>query len=122
MIVRVLSVHVAPDRGAEFHAFIRDRGLPRIQTHPGLVSVYVGRRTEGADELAIVVTVWRDWQALTEALGPDPSVPYMLTPETGLVSSAKVEHFEAIHLPPVPQSNAPEGASGIPFAASRVSG
>lgn len=122
MIVRVLSVHVAPDRGAEFHAFIRERGLPRIQTHPGLVSVHVGRRTEGADELAIVVTVWRDWQALTEALGPDPSVPYMLTPETGLVSSATVEHFEAIDLPPVPQSSALGGAGGNPFVASRVTG
>lgn len=103
MIVRVLSVHVAPNRGAEFHAFIRDQGLPRIQAHPGLISVNVGRRTEGPDELAIVVTVWRDWQALTEALGPDPSEPYMLTPATGLVTSANVEHFEAIDLPTLPK-------------------
>ena len=106
MIVRVLSVHVAPNRGAEFHALIRDEGLPRIQAHPGLISVNVGRRTDGPDELAIVVTVWRDWQALTEALGPDPSEPYMLTPATGLVTSAKVEHFEAIDLPSLPKGGA----------------
>jgi hypothetical protein len=103
MIVRVLSVLVAPDRGAEFHAFIRDRGLPRIQAHPGLISAHVGRRTEGPDELAIVVTVWQDWQALQDALGPDTSEPYMLTPATGLVAKATVEHFEAIDLPPIPQ-------------------
>jgi hypothetical protein len=106
MIVRVLSVHVAPNRGAEFHAFIREQGLPRIQAHPGLISVNVGRRTEGPDELAIVVTVWRDWHDLTEALGPDPSEPYMLTTATGLVTSAKVEHFEAIDLPSLPKGEA----------------
>lgn len=103
MIIRVLSVRIEPDRGADFHAFIRERGLPRIQAHPGLVSVHVGRRTEGPDELAIVVTVWRDWEALTDALGPDTSLPYLLTPSTGLVADARVEHFEAIDLPPAPQ-------------------
>jgi hypothetical protein len=103
MIIRVLSVQIEPDRGADFHEFIRDRGLPRIQSHPGLISAHVGRRTEGNDELAIVVTVWRDWEALTDALGPDPSQPYLLTPATGLVSSARVEHFEAIDLPPIPK-------------------
>lgn len=100
MIIRVLSVQIEADRGADFHAFIRERGLPSIQTHPGLLSVHVGRRTDGPDETAIVVTVWRDWDALTEALGPDPSQPYLLTPSTGLVADARVEHFEAIDLPP----------------------
>jgi hypothetical protein len=102
MIVRVLNVRIAPGRGAEFHAFVREHGLPRIQAHPGLVSANVGRRTDGPDEFAIVVTVWRDWEALTEALGPDPSQPYMYTPESGLAAVATVEHFEAIDLPPVP--------------------
>ena len=111
MIVRVLSVHVAPNRGAEFHAFIRDQGLPRIQAHPGLISVNVGRRTEGPDELAIVVTVWRNWQDLTDALGPDPSEPYMLTTATGLVTSATVEHFEAIDLPALPKGDTAQAAA-----------
>jgi len=102
MIIRVLSVRIAQGRGAEFHAFVRERGLPRIQSHPGLVSAHVGRRTDGPDEFAIVVTAWRDWEALTDALG-DPSQPYMLTPESGLAETATVEHFEAIELPPIGQ-------------------
>ena len=110
MIVRVLSVQIAQGRGAEFHAFIRETGLPRIQSHPGLVSLHVGRRTEGHDELAIVVTVWRDWEALTEALGPDPSKPYLLTPESGLAQTATVEHFEAIDLPVIKQHRPEEPA------------
>ncbi len=77
-------------------------------------SVHVGRRTEGHDEFAIVVTTWTDWHALTEALGPDPSQPYLLTPESGLVETATVEHFEAIELPPRPHLQpAAEGSDGL---------
>jgi len=108
MIVRVLTVRIAKDRGAEFHAFVRDRGLPRIQEHPGLVSVHVGRRTDGPGEQAIVVTVWRDWDAITDALGPDPSQPYMPTAESGMVEAATVEHFEAIDLPSLGRAEALE--------------
>ena len=98
MIVRVLNVRIAPNRAAEFHEFVRDHGLPRVQAHPGLISLNVGRRNEGPDEYAIVVTIWRDWDALSEALGPDPSQPYLPTPESGLVESATVEHFEGVEL------------------------
>jgi antibiotic biosynthesis monooxygenase (ABM) superfamily enzyme len=113
MIVRVLNVRVAPNRGAEFHAFVRDHGLPRVQAHPGLISLNVGRRNEGADEYVIVVTVWRDWEALSQALGPDTSQPYLLTPETGLVESATVEHFEGIEIAPAP---APDRAKVVEAA------
>jgi hypothetical protein len=102
MIVRVLSVRIAPGRGPEFHAFIREHGLPRIQAHPGLISVHAGRRTAGNEETAIVVTVWRDWHAIQEALGPDPSLPYLANPDSGLIESTTVEHFEAIEIPGIP--------------------
>jgi hypothetical protein len=120
MIVRVLNVRIAKDRGPEFHTFIRERGLPRIQAHPGLISAHVGRRTEGPDEFAIVVTIWKDWEALTEALGPDPSQPYLPAPESGLAETASVEHFEAIDLPPLAQLR-PNGDGGdIAIAAPAV--
>ncbi len=110
MIVRVLNVRIAKDRGAEFHAFMRERGLPRMQEHPGLISVNVGRRTDGPDEFAVIVTVWRDWDALMDALGPDPSQPYQVTRESGLAETATVEHFEAIELPDLAKRRAGEGA------------
>jgi hypothetical protein len=120
MIVRVLNIRIAKDRGAEFHAFVRERGLPRIQKHPGLVSAHVGRRTDGPDEFAVVVTIWRDWQALTDALGPDPSQPYLLTPESGLAETATVEHFEGIDLPPLAQFQPNGDGADIAIAAPAV--
>jgi hypothetical protein len=120
MIVRVLTVRIANDRGAEFHAFVRDHGLPRIQEHPGLVSVHVGRRTDGPAEHAIVVTVWRDWESITDALGPDPSKPYMPTPASGLVETTTVEHFEAIDLPALDRAQAVGGGADLPSATPAI--
>ena len=112
MILRILTVEIAPGRGAEFHAFIREKGLPRIQRHPGLVSAHIGRRTAGGDEHAVVVTVWRDWESLQDALGPDPSQPYLVTPDYEMVASTQVEHFEAVELPPLGGPAAPIDEAG----------
>jgi len=127
MIVRVLNVRIAEGRGPEFHAFMRERGLPRMQEHPGLVSVNVGRRTDGPDEFAVIVTVWQDWEALTDALGPDPSRPYMITKESGLAASTTVEHFEAIELPDIgtlrakaAQEKAADAKAAVPEPAART--
>jgi quinol monooxygenase YgiN len=101
MIVRVLNARIAPNRGAEFQAFVREHGLPRLQNHPGLVSLHVGRRNEGPDEFVTVISVWRNWDALQDALGPDPSQPYLPAPGEGMVVSTSVEHFEAVEISPL---------------------
>lgn len=98
MIIRILRVQLADDTGPEFHAFIREQGLPRIQLHPGLVSVRIGRRTSDEGEQAIVVTVWRDWASLEDALG-DPDKPYLISQAMGLMTGAGIEHYEDIELP-----------------------
>jgi hypothetical protein len=101
MIVRVLNARIAPNRGAEFQAFVREHGLPRLQNHPGLFTLHVGRRTEGHDEFVTVISVWRDWDSLQDALGPDPSQPYLPAPGEAMVESASVEHFEAVEIGPL---------------------
>ena len=68
MIIRVLQATIAPRRSADFHTFVIEQ----------------------------CVSVWRDWDAIAAALGPDPLQPFLLTPETGLVSSVQVLHFEAV--------------------------
>ena len=110
MIIRVLQATIAPRRSAEFHTFVIEQGLPRFREHDGLVDVYIGLRSEGSEDFGVIVSVWRDWDALAAAVGPDPLRPYLLTPETGLVSSVKVLHFEAVD--PLPSAERLAGVSG----------
>lgn len=103
MIIRVLQATIAPRRSADFHAFVVEQALPRFREHDGLIDVYVGLRSDGSEDIGIVVSVWRDWDALAAAIGPDPLQPYLLTPETGLLSSVTVLHFEALDPLPGPE-------------------
>lgn len=95
MIVRLLRARIAPNRTAEFHDFVQHVGLPALRATAGLLDVHVGRRSVGTHEEAVIVSVWRDWDLLTTAIR-DPQQPYLITPETGLVVEASVEHYEAV--------------------------
>ena len=110
MIIRVLQATIAPRRSADFHAFVIEQGVPRFREHDGLIDVYVGLRSDGSEDTGIIVSVWRDWDALAAAVGPDPLRPYLLTPETGLVSSVQVLHFEAVE--PLPSADRLARVSG----------
>lgn len=99
MIIRLVRARIAPGRSADFHAQVRAEGLPHLLAGPGLVGLHIGRRDEDGEEIAILVSVWRDWETLTSTLGEDATRPYLLTLESGLVTSVTVEHFEALELP-----------------------
>ena len=75
MIIRVLQATIAPRRSADFHTFVIEQGVPRFREHDGLIDVYVGLRSEGAEDIGIIVSVWRDWDAIAAAVGPDPLRP-----------------------------------------------
>jgi hypothetical protein len=100
MIIRVFQATIAPRRSAEFHAFAVEQGLPGIRANDGLIDVYMGLRSEGTEDIGVIVSIWRDWDAIAAAIGPDPSRPYLLTLETGLITSVDIVHFEAID--PIP--------------------
>jgi hypothetical protein len=100
MIVRVLRASIATGRAADFHAFIEDVGLPNLLSSDGLIDVHVGLRAEGSQEIGLIVSVWRDWASLEAAVGPDPSRPYMIADEDGLLTDVNVEHFEALGVHP----------------------
>ena len=110
MIIRVLQATIAPRRSADFHTFVIEQGVPRFREHDGLIDVYVGLRSDGSEDTGIIVSVWRDWDALAAAVGPDPLRPYLLTPETGLITSVDILHFEAVE--PLPSVDRLAGVSG----------
>ena len=107
MIIRVLQAAIAPRRSSDFHTFVVEQGLPGIRAHDGLIDVYMGLRSEGTADIGVIVSVWRDWEALEAAIGPDVTRPYLLTPETGLITSVQIMHFEALE-PPLGEARAVE--------------
>lgn len=56
----------------------------------------MGRHLEGRSEMLVGISVWRDLDALTAALGPDWHQPTTLPGLEEYVESASVEHDESI--------------------------
>ena len=82
------------------------------------VCLQVGLRSEGSQELGLIVTVWSDWASLEAAMGPDVTEPYQFDQLAGIVIDWTVEHFEGVAVPlPDPSQTGPPARSSAFSAA-----
>ena len=70
MIIRVLQATIAPRRSADFHTFVIEQGVPRFREHDGLIDVYVGLRSEGAEDVGISSACGETGMPSRPLLGP----------------------------------------------------
>ncbi len=94
MIVRVFRGQVKPGRGPAFERHLRDRGIPEFRRHPGMLRVHVGWPTEQAPGEFLVVTVWRDLDALRGYTGATWDEAKVAPEEAALLRRTFVHHYE----------------------------
>lgn len=95
MIVRVFTVRVQPDAADGYERLLREVAIPTLTTRDGLVSLHVGRPDGASPREFVVVSVWRDADAMHAFTGPDRA-PVVLGDEAELVESTSVRHFESM--------------------------
>lgn len=91
----------------QFERFFLDRALPLVRAQPGLVSVAVGRPPAAAHSEFVMITVWRDLDALKGFAGENWQEPRIEPDEADLLSGSVVHHYEQL----APQQHGPEQAS-----------
>jgi heme-degrading monooxygenase HmoA len=95
MIVRVFEARLVPGAEAQFVESLRDDSdVARRQ--PGLLSLRWGRRVEEGTTRVIVVSEWRDLDAVQAWLGPNYLLPRYAPGEEALVLDARVRHYEGL--------------------------
>ena len=92
MILRVYHARVYAGQEAEFERLFRADALPQMRRQPGLISIQVGRGLEGAPEF-IILSRWRDLDALRPYAGEGWQAPPSLHPAAGVPEEASVEHY-----------------------------
>lgn len=93
VITRVFRGTVRPGRHAEFERLLREEGVPRFERTPGCLSVHVGTPTEASPDEYMVVTVWRDLDALKAFAGEQWSDPKLSLREAHVLADATVHHY-----------------------------
>ncbi len=106
MIVRVFTGRVAARREGDFNANVRGR-LDAIRSQPGNVYVKFARKIEDDRERVMLVTEWATPSDLYAWTGRDVGQPKMVDLE--LLDEWRVEHWEALDLTPVDDTDAVGG-------------
>jgi quinol monooxygenase YgiN len=77
VIVRVFRACVVPGSEEAVHRAIREVGLPAVEAHDGLIAAHLGRRMAPEGEEFVIVSVWRDHEALGRELDEPLELGYL---------------------------------------------
>jgi heme-degrading monooxygenase HmoA len=95
VIIRVSRSRIRDGSEEQVMAIVR-AAVSRADQPDGLEYAQMGRRLEDRSEMLVAVSVWRDLEALTAALGPDWHQVTTLPGLEEYIESSAVEHYETI--------------------------
>ncbi len=94
MIVRVFRARVRPGKAAEFERLHRTQSLDLVRSQPGLVTWYAGRPVGSNRDEFVLVTIWRDLEALRAFAGDQIDHAIIPDDEFPLIAESHVQHYE----------------------------
>jgi heme-degrading monooxygenase HmoA len=92
LIIRIFRLRARRGRAADLERVVRERGVPNIARRDGLVSLFLGRPDDGDDHDLVLVSVWRDIEAIRAFKGEAWREARLLPEELELSESAFVWH------------------------------
>jgi hypothetical protein len=95
VIIRIGRFRIRGGSEEQVMAIVR-AATARFGQPDGLEYLQIGRRLEDRSEYLVAISVWRDLEALTAALGPDVRQPVGLSGFEPYVESSVVEHYESV--------------------------
>src|SRR5262245_5257390 len=94
MIMRVLRAKVKAGRLKDYQRLCEEKSFPHLHATPGLVALHRGAPLVSQPDEFVVVTVWRDLEALVGLAGEHWREVVVLPGEAELVEEMAVEHFD----------------------------
>jgi len=92
-IVRVFHATAKPGQERAFQEFFTGDAVSIVRRHAGLVSVQVGLPTEQSPQDFLMVTTWRDLEALKGFAGESWEEAYIDPREAPLLADVRVFHY-----------------------------
>ena len=97
MIVRVVTGRVVPRHASEFRRFTMEQ-IGRLRRTDGLLDALAGRQVEPDGEPFVLVTLWRDLEAIYRWLGEDDLLGSLgpLRAHPDWVEGVDIQHYESV--------------------------
>jgi len=94
MITRIFRVQIRPERRAAFEKDFVEISIPLIKSHPGLVSVFIGKPTRWAPDEYVMISRWKGIADLEDFVGTNWNQPVIPAGMEKYVVQCWVHHFE----------------------------
>ena len=94
MILRVFRAKVRKGKEEEFRKKVREQSLPRLRGQDGMANCFPGAPLSESDSEFIMVTLWRDLEALKTFLGENWDKPLVAPDEAPLIEEMSVQHYQ----------------------------
>ena len=96
MIIRVFRARVHPGKEEEFEGFVRETGVPMVESQAGCTHVTWGRSHWSEQPEFVVVTHWESIPALEAFAGPHWQRAVVEPEEEDLLAGVSCDHYEAV--------------------------
>jgi quinol monooxygenase YgiN len=94
MIVRIFRAVIYEDRVADFKRMVQDQSIPWLEKSDGMLGYFPGQSFGDNDREFVMVTLWRDVDALQAFAGTDWDNPVVTEDEAPLVEAMYAEHYQ----------------------------
>jgi len=93
MIIRIFRAKIRKDQVSEFKRMVQDQSIPWLESSEGMLGYFPGEPFgENAREF-VMVTLWRDLDALEAFAGTDWDNPVVTDHEAPLVEAMFADHY-----------------------------
>jgi len=94
MIIRVFRATVHDGKQDEFEAFFVNKALPFLQAQPGMLEARIGRPLPSSPNEFLMITMWRDLNALEDFAGAHWWEAVIDPDEAHLLKDTVVHHYD----------------------------
>ena len=93
MILRVFRARIPKDRVADFKKMVQEQSIPWLEKSDGMLGYFPGEPYGANKRDFMMVTLWRDLDALNAFAGQDWDNPVVTDDEAPLVEAMFADHY-----------------------------
>ena len=93
MIIRVFRARIREGREVEFKRMVQEQSIPWLLTRDGMIGFFPGEPLSSSSREFVMVTLWRDADAIASFAGKDWRTPVVTEDEAPLVEEMFAEHY-----------------------------
>ncbi len=93
MIVRIFRAKIRKEQVSEFKRMVQEQSIPWLEKSDGMLGYFPGEPFDENAREFVMITLWRNLDALKSFAGTDWDNPVVTTDEAPLVEAMFAEHY-----------------------------